>query len=416
MSIAGLPAIRMSEYMEIGQFRIMIGLVTTLLSVVSCRTISPPPPQPALPDVLETQDAAVPATNAPLSVALPADYYLPYEPHEYVLQIGDQVDVSVFGNSDTAFTGIPVAPDGKLYYMFGAGIPAAGRKPQEVAADIEKNIGKVFNNPRVSILPQKFSGNHYLIYGKVNLPGIYDLETATTIIQAVARAGGVAQGIYRGTTVEIASLKDSYLTRNGKKLPLAFDRLILEHDTAQNIYLRPGDVINIASGLGKNSEVFLLGEVMEQRAVAYADGMTIVDLLAGTTLSGGSYTPNADLGKIAILRGSFEDPEVLNVDLRGILSGETRNIYLLPGDIIYLPSKPFTFAKDLAKTIVLTFVKTFTSSFASDLVRESLLPPRETGTDSVMENLDQQMDDAAAIRIIEADGQTTIKKDTTKRP
>jgi protein involved in polysaccharide export with SLBB domain len=62
------------------------------------------------------------------------EYFIPHSPEERKLQIGDEVEIGVFGQRDTIAENVPVAPDGKLYYMFLPGIMAEGRTAEEVAS------------------------------------------------------------------------------------------------------------------------------------------------------------------------------------------------------------------------------------------------------------------------------------------
>ncbi len=349
-----------------------MGIVVLLGAGVSCRTAAPPagvanPPAPAV------TNAAAPARGPE---PLPASCFLPYDPTSYRFSVGDVVDVSVFGFNDTvAMT--PVAPDGKLYYLFMEGIPAVDRTPAEVERDIERGLARLFNQPSVSILPRQFAKNKFLALGKLVYPGTYPLESSLTLRQALARAGGLAQGIYRGSTIQLASLKDSYLLREGQRLPINFEALVNRNDASQDVYMRPGDILYIASGLGQ--EVYLMGAVAEQKTAAYTDGLTLVQLLSGSSDRGGGYQPNARLSQVLILRGALNDPQAIEVDMAGILKGRESDVALLPGDIVYIPEKPFRFARELARSVVLTFVKTFASEYGAALVSDTFFSVN-TGT------------------------------------
>ena len=368
----------------------MAGLALGGTSCMGPRTrtpvLLPAPPTPA------AATAAVPKTEP-----LPADCFIPYNPADFRLSIGDVVDVSVFGLGDSAAT-TPIAPDGKLYYLFTEGIAAAGRKPEEVAHDIELRIGRLFNNPHVDILPRKFAAKQFLVLGKVTNPGSFPLDSALTVRQALAQAGGLAQGVYRGTTIEIASLKESYLLRNGQRLPVDFDRLVNGSDATQDIYVRPGDVLYIASGVSHTREIYLMGAVPEQKAVAYSDNMTLVELISGASERGGGYLSTANPGKVIILRGALSKPETLDVDLNAILSGRAPDRYLVPGDIVYVPEKPYRFARELTQTVILSFVRAFTSEAGASIIKESFFPtatPRTVSSgagDTTTQNTNPELD------------------------
>ena len=350
------------------------------LALASCRHLPPPEivrspgpgplTQTTTNAVPATTNAAIPgATNVP--AALPAEYRLPYSLAEYRLSVGDLVEVSIFG-VDEASVSVPIAPDGKLYYLFGDGVPAAGRRPEEVARDIQVKLTRLFNSPRVTILPRTFAASRYLVLGKVQRSGIFPLESSITLRQAIANAGGLVQGTYRGTTVEIASLRESYVVRDGQRLPVDLDALMNKHDASQDIYVRPGDIIYIASGLGSTREVYLLGEVVEQKAIGYRDNMTLIELLAGSSDHPGGYTSEANLRRVVILRGALKNPKMIDVNVGRILSGRDPDVYLMPGDLVYVAPKPFRFARSLARNIVLTFVRSFSSEAGSRFVEDSL--------------------------------------------
>jgi polysaccharide export outer membrane protein len=344
---------------------LQVFIIGGVAGLASCAHIAPPQ---------IVKSSAVPSpTNAVVFAPLAPECYLPYSPSEYKLAVGDLVEVSVFGFADT-IAAIPIAPDGRLYYMFGDGVQAAGRKPEEVAHDIQGRLVRLFNNPRVTILPKSFAATQYLVLGKVQNPGTFPLTSAITIQQAIANAGGLAQGIYRGTTIELASLRDSYMIRDGKRIPIDFYALMNKHDPVYDIYVRPGDLIQIASGLGSTREVYLLGEVAEQKTIGYRDNLTLIELLAGSSDRAGGYTTEANLSRVVILRGALENPQVFDVDVAGVLRGKVPDVYLMPGDLVYVPSKPFRFARDLTRAFVLTFVRSFSAEAGGRFVVENIFP------------------------------------------
>lgn len=353
---------------------LMQACIGILLASNACRTRpSPesqfeatPPPPVEIPAAAPVAERTMPATK------LPATYFIPYDPSTFHLAIGDVVEVSVFGCPDMV-TVTPIAPDGKLYYHLMEGIPAAGRAPADVERDIERMLQRFFNQPSVSILPRQFAENRFVVLGKVVYPAIYPLNSSLTIRQALARAGGLAQGIYRGTTIQLAALKDSYLLRNGERVPVDLDALLTRNDASQDIYMRPGDVLYIASGLGQ--EVYLMGAVGEQKAVAYTDGLTLVQLISGASERGGGYDPSARLNQLLILRGALDAPQLIEVNFSRIIKGRDPDVLLMAGDIVYVPEKPYRFARELSRKVVLAFVRSFAAEAGSALVNETLFSP-----------------------------------------
>lgn len=307
----------------------------------------------------------------------PPEYFIPHTIENRKLQVGDEVEISVFGQRDTIAENVPVAPDGKLYYRFLPGIPAEGRTADEVALEMESKLGHLFNNPEVSIIPTRFISNRFAIFGKVENGGVYSLDTPTTVRQAIAKAQGIALGKYHDSWIPIHNYKDSWLIRNGEKVPVNFEALMTKDDFSEDIYVRPGDVIYIASALGR--EVYLMGEVNQQQSQPFIAGLTLTQLIAGLDAGAGGYNQDtADIKRVVILRDAMNDPKVFKVNLEAIMKGKEHNVFLEPGDIVYVPEKSFLFTRNLTKAMIRTFVTTFASEFASDLNRKYLFPAGTT--------------------------------------
>lgn len=303
----------------------------------------------------------------------PPNYFIPHTPENRKLQVGDVVEVSIFGQRDTIAEAIPIAPDGKLYYMFIPGISAEGRTPQEIAREMEDQLDHLFNNPQVSIIPKKFISNRFSIFGKVTKGSIYPLETPITVRQAIARAQGIAQGRYHDTTIEIHNYADSWLLRGKEKIPVDFERLMKNNDFSEDIYIRPGDVIYIASALGR--EVYLMGEVNNQQSQPFTAGMTLVQLITGIDEGSGGYIEDtADIKRVVLLRDAMNHPKVFKINLQDILRGKKHDVFLEAGDIVYVPEKSFLFTRTLVKSMINTLLTTFAGEFASDINREYLFP------------------------------------------
>jgi polysaccharide export outer membrane protein len=203
-------------------------------------------------------------------------------------------------------------------------------------------------------------------------PGEYPINSSITIRQAIGEAGGFAEGGYRGTSIFIASLKNSFIVRDGRKLPIDFDALMNKNDPPLDVFVRPGDYIYIASNLYE--EVYRLGEVTEQRAVTYRDGMTLVGCITGYSGVSGGYTEDANIRKVVLVRGSLESPDASIINLEDILEGRRNDIYLVPGDIVYVPRKGKQWAHELVKHAILTFVRSFTGNAGDFLADERWFP------------------------------------------
>lgn len=299
-------------------------------------------------------------------VPLSPEFFDEYDPllKKFRFSVGDIMEIAVFGEIETYIENVVIAPDGRLYYGFMDGMPAAGRTIPEIKADLEKDLSKLYNSPQVTITLQNSATLNWKILGKIVRPGVYLMDAPLTLREAIGKAGGLAQESYEYKAPQsdletLADLKNSFMIRNGNKLDIDFQKLIHSGDPSQNIYMKPGDYVYIAAI--KYREVYVLGNVRQPSRVQYLDKMTLMQALAesGGWLIGGPYA--ADASNCIVIRGGLENPRVVRCNLLKIVNGEAKDFYLVPGDIIYLHNKPFRFARE----VILLAINTFVQSFAT---------------------------------------------------
>jgi len=212
-------------------------------------------------------------------------------------------------------------------------------------------------------------GSKYVwLLGRLNRPGVYPLAAPTTLLESIAAAGGTARSLSQVASEELADLRHSFVVRQGQFIPVDFQRLLRDGDTAQNIYLQPDDFVYVASVLAQ--EVYVLGAVKAPRALPYTERMTLVSAIAAGAgmeryewISVGNYDPgpfskDANLSHVAIVRGSLATPQVAIVDYNAIIKGRAKDVRLEPGDIVYVPNTPYTTLKRYFNIIMNTFAAT----------------------------------------------------------
>ncbi|MDD7987218.1 SLBB domain-containing protein [Lentisphaera marina] len=333
-------------------------LLSTLFFFLSCATHRKPVKLVGYPKLTKEKVAQ--------KKEIDPKYFSPYKKERNYVEIGDELEISVFGQRNT-LSKVTVAPDGKVYYLFGVIVQGEGLYVEEIASQVQNGLSHLFNNPEVSVLPVNSLSSSFSIIGKVKSPGQYKLLSSLTLRQAVTQAGGLMDGVFRGTTIKVASLKKSFIIRDGQQIPVDFHALIEKGDASQNVFVHPGDYIYIASGLSQ--EVYILGAVKAAYPAAYNDEMTIISLLSE---SGRGLTPDAYLKQVLIVRGDLQDPEVYEVNLEAILSGEEYDVYLQPGDIIFVPEKPYKFLVELTRLACNVFASSFGRRVGRDFSEDVL--------------------------------------------
>lgn len=299
----------------------------------------------------------------------PEDFepYIP-TPDEFLLSKGDVLEIAIFEETDTYVAEATIAPDGKLYYVFFDGVHAAGRTIPEVRHDLEVAAQKYFLNPIVTIQPVVAWSQSYIIFGRVRKPGLFYLTHPLTLREVIADSGGfIAEDFTQkdrdSDVIGTADLSKSFLMRDGNKLNIDFVDLILKPNGRQNIYVRPGDYIYIAPL--DIREVFVLGGVVAPSRLQYTTGLTLTRALASV----GGWTAHepysADITGVIVIRGCLDDPLAIELDLNDILTGNARDVILMPGDIIYVKDKTMRFGRQLVRLAVDTFIGAFGTAAGS---------------------------------------------------
>jgi protein involved in polysaccharide export with SLBB domain len=266
---------------------------------------------------------------------------------------GDTLHVEVAGNL-AADADVTVGPDGKIYYEFLPGIDVGGLTLAEARDRIERELGPfVHDKPQVSLTLRNVVSQKYWMLGRLSNPGVYTLDQPTTLLEAVAGAGGL--GISKsenGPSSETADLSRSFLIRDGRFVPVDFERLLRDGDLSQNVYIQPDDFIFVPSL--RSAQVHVLGAVLQPRSERFSDSLTVVQAIA---LAGGTV-PNACLPNVAILRGSLVHPQIAIVAVDEVLHGKAADVRLSPGDIIYVPYRPERVLTRYVNLVLDTFVRT----------------------------------------------------------
>jgi len=285
----------------------------------------------------------------------------------FTLGPGDKLELEIVGEPASKTTTV-VAPDGKVYFDILPGIDVWGLTLSQTKSRLEKELARYVKEPQVSVLLRDVESRHIWILGYVQAPGIYPLSTPMTLLEAISLAGGglnlssFRQGEAFGASDELADLRRSFVLRNGKMVPVDFQRLLTTGDLSQNIYLQPDDFVYLPAATAK--EVYVLGAVNEPRAVPYKQGMTVAAAIASAygTITG------AYLQHVAVVRGSLSHPQIAIVDYKYVIRGMAQDIALEPQDIVYVPFSPYRYLTKYAQLVVDTFVSSAAINGGAKLV------------------------------------------------
>ncbi|MDE3084132.1 MAG: polysaccharide biosynthesis/export family protein, partial [Verrucomicrobiota bacterium] len=277
----------------------------------------------------------------------------PWQQH-LTLGPGDVLNLSLFGQPELARENVPIGPDGRISYLEAQNVMAAGLTVDELRARLNDELSKFRRAPQVIVTPAAYRSKKYFVLGKVERSGVFMLDRPITIIEAVARAHGLETGFIDHNLVDLADLSRSFLARQGKHMPVDFEKLFMQGDLSQNIQLEPNDYLYFPAADVK--EVYVLGEVRFPGPMSYTQDVNAIAAIAGR----GGFTQRAWKGRVLVVRGSLNNPTPFVVNVVGALKGQAPNFQLQPKDIVYVSSRPWIRAEELLDTVASAFVESAT--------------------------------------------------------
>jgi len=165
-----------------------------------------------------TQD--FPSEDAPKTIVNPAEGYL--------LEPGNRIRVIVFNETNLSgdFT---VDPMGNISLPLAGAVPASGVTAKVLAKRIEETLQRdgYMLNPSVAVEIQTF--RPYYVLGEVRQPGEFAYSLGTTVLSAVARAGGYDYRARQGEVVLVRPTADGQL----------------EYRANERTPLLPGDIVKV---------------------------------------------------------------------------------------------------------------------------------------------------------------------------
>lgn len=188
------------------------------------------PAAPAIP--VTAPSASIPSTAPPA----PAPKPLAAVPTDYVIGPEDILAITVWKN-DTLSKQVPVRPDGKVSLPLLHDIQASGLTAMQLRDKISVALAEFMPNPEVSVIVLDVRSFRVSVLGEVNRPGVLQLKSDTSILEAIAMSGGFRD--FASPSKIIVFRKDTY--GNSHKLKFNYNRALRGEE--DNLGLKSGDVI-----------------------------------------------------------------------------------------------------------------------------------------------------------------------------
>jgi polysaccharide export outer membrane protein len=156
---------------------------------------------------------------------------------DFIIGAEDVLFINVWHEPDFTVT-VKVRSDGKISFPLLEDIQASGLTTNELQKRITDELNKLLNEPKVTVIVQEIHSHHVHVIGSVGRPGAYDIRGPLSVMELLARAGGLAESARPKGIVIVR-------TDGGRSRRFRFDynRYVSGENLQQNISLRTGDVI-----------------------------------------------------------------------------------------------------------------------------------------------------------------------------
>lgn len=165
---------------------------------------------------------------------------------DYRLGSQDLIQVSVFGVEELNATA-RVNSNGQVSLPLIGGVMAGGLTIPELEAELSRRYADGYlQKPQVTVFVEEFASQRVTVEGSVEKPGIYPISGKTSLLQAVAVAGGLS---------ELADLQGIILFRqvDGKRMGAVYDMRALRNGQIDDPQVYGDDMIVVEQSGSKTA-------------------------------------------------------------------------------------------------------------------------------------------------------------------
>lgn len=217
-----------------------IGLLVCLLAADAPAQTRPAQAQPPA-------QAGRPA--APVTPPAPPTFASPYDrdslAEENRIAPGDVLQIFVWREPDLSRE-VRVRTDGLVTVPLLGDVSAVNKTARVLSDELAQQLGKFVTSPSVTVTITYSIAQRFFVVGQVTKPGEFPLLGRTTLLQALALAGGFQE---YAKTEEVKVIRQDVTMVDGRfrsreiVLPANYKALAQGQNLHQNFLLKPGDVI-----------------------------------------------------------------------------------------------------------------------------------------------------------------------------
>jgi len=263
-------------------------------------------------------------------------------PSSYVLGPGDQVGVQVLDLEELEDRKVRVDLRGEINLPLAGRLHVAGMTIDQVESLVATRLQAYLRQPTVTVSIDEYRSQPVSVLGAVGTPGVVQLQGRKSLFEVLSMAGGLKQEagnlvvITRQREWGVIPLTNAKQDPSGKftTAELSVRSIMAGKNPEENILIQPNDVISVP----RAELVYVIGAVKRPGGYVLNERETISVLQALSLAEGLDRAASPKTAKVLrSVDGSAQRSETA-VDVRKILSGQSKDMPLSPNDILFIPT------------------------------------------------------------------------------
>jgi polysaccharide export outer membrane protein len=166
---------------------------------------------------------------------------------DYVIGPLDKLSIKVFQAKDLSLDGVQVDTSGQIEFPLIGNVQAAGKTTNALSKDIAERLSERYlQSPQVSVIVLDATSQKVAVEGEVKSAGVYRMSGRTTLMEAIAQAGGPS---------DEADLNEVAVTRltNGARKTQVYDYSKIREGDANDPVLKGEDIVVVRNSATKTA-------------------------------------------------------------------------------------------------------------------------------------------------------------------
>jgi polysaccharide export outer membrane protein len=159
-------------------------------------------------------------------------------PTDYLINVGDTLDVRVLGHDDVSVVKEKVRVDGRIAIPLIGEVEARGKRPSALRAELEGRLKDFIVSPSITVNVVDAQPMTLLLLGEFVHPGAFQVDANVSLAQALALGGGLT---------EYASRDSIFVVRQQPQMRVRFtyQAVMRNEGRAGEFRLHPGDLVEV---------------------------------------------------------------------------------------------------------------------------------------------------------------------------